>query len=84
MGEKYKKIQPNRIDRIVQIFQVKGCIIYQLLLILLNEEKKRRILTYKNYFLNFINSVSEHVRRKIDYFLDMLKCQERISRKFVK
>ena len=40
MGEKYKKIQPNRIDRIVQIFQVKGCIIYQLLLILLNEGKK--------------------------------------------
>ena len=45
---------------------------------------ERRILTYKNYFLDFINSVSEPVRRKIDYILDMLKCQERISKKFVK
>ena len=45
---------------------------------------ERRILTYKNYFLDFINSVSDPVRRKVDYILDMLKCQERISKKFVK
>ena len=47
-------------------------------------EGERRILTYKNYFRDFINSVSDPVRRKVDYILDMLKCQERISKKFVK
>ena len=45
---------------------------------------ERRILTYKNYFLDFITSVSDPVRRKVDYILEMLKCQERISKKFVK
>lgn len=34
--------------------------------------------------MDFIQSVSYNVRRKIDYILDMLKTQERVNKKFVK
>ena len=46
--------------------------------------KERKIRAYKNYFINFIKSLSEPESRKVFYVLDMLKTQERLSEKFVK
>ena len=45
---------------------------------------ERKIRAYKNYFTDFISSISEVEARKIFYVLDMLKMQERLSTKFVK
>ena len=39
---------------------------------------------YKNYFTDFISSISEVEARKIFYVLDILKMQERLSTKFIK
>ena len=44
----------------------------------------RKIRVYKRYFLDFIEQLSERERRKIDYGLQLLKTQERLSTKFVK
>ena len=44
----------------------------------------RKIRAYKNYFTDFISSISEVEARKVFYVLDMLKMQERLSAKFVK
>ena len=44
----------------------------------------RKIRVYKRYFLDFIEQLSEGERRKIDYGLQLLKTQERLSTKFVK
>lgn len=44
----------------------------------------RKIRAYKNYFTDFIASISELEARKVFYVLDMLKMQERLSAKFVK
>jgi len=46
--------------------------------------EERKILAYKNYFKDFINSLTEIEARKIFYVIDMLKTQERLSQKFVK
>ena len=45
---------------------------------------ERRIRAYRNYFTDFISSISELEARKVFYVLDMLKMQERLSTKFVK
>lgn len=45
---------------------------------------ERRILVYKDYFMNFYRSLEIGAQKKIDYVLDMLKTQERINEKFVK
>lgn len=45
---------------------------------------ERKIRAYKNYFTDFIASISELEARKVFYVLDMLKMQERLSAKFVK
>ena len=45
---------------------------------------ERRIRAYRNYFTDFISSISEVEARKVFYVLDMLKMQERLSTKFVK
>ena len=45
---------------------------------------ERKILAYKNYFTEFIRSLTEPESRKVFYVLDMLKTQERLSEKFVK
>ncbi|MBQ0024448.1 MAG: type II toxin-antitoxin system RelE/ParE family toxin [Bacteroidales bacterium] len=45
---------------------------------------ERKIRAYKNYFTDFISSVSEVEARKVFYVLDMLKMRERLSTKFVK
>ena len=44
----------------------------------------RKIRVYKRFFLDFIEQLSEGERRKIDYGLQLLKTQERLSTKFVK
>ena len=44
----------------------------------------RKIRVYKRHFLDFIEQLSERERRKIDYGLQLLKTQERLSTKFVK
>lgn len=45
---------------------------------------ERRIRAYKNYFIDFISSLSDSEARKVFYVLDMLKTQERLSERFVK
>lgn len=44
----------------------------------------RRILTYGGYFEAFVETLEEEVERKIDYGLQLLKTQERLSAKIVK
>lgn len=44
----------------------------------------RKIRVYKRYFLDFIEQLSDGERRKIDYSLQLLKTQERLSTKFIK
>lgn len=44
----------------------------------------RRILTYGGYFEAFVETLEEEIERKIDYGLQLLKTQERLSAKFVK
>lgn len=44
----------------------------------------RRILTYGSYFEAFVETLEEEVERKIDYGLQLLKTQERLSAKIVK
>lgn len=44
----------------------------------------RRIRTYGGYFQAFMQTLDEKVQRKIDYALQLLKTQERLSSKFVK
>ena len=43
---------------------------------------ERKIDTYKNYFLDFISSLDESAARKVYYSIDILKTQQRISKKF--
>lgn len=45
---------------------------------------ERRILVYKDYFLKFYRSLDVGAQKKVDYVLDVLKMQERVSEKFVK
>ena len=45
---------------------------------------ERKVLTYKNYFLDFIATLNEGAVKKIFYSIDMLKTQNRVSAKFVK
>lgn len=41
-------------------------------------------MAYKDYFLTFYHSLEMGAQRKMDYVLDMLKTQERVSERFVK
>lgn len=45
---------------------------------------ERRILVYKDYFLTFYRASEAGAQKKIDYVLDVLKMQDRVSEKFVK
>lgn len=44
----------------------------------------RKIVFYKNYFLDFFNQQSEKVKEKIDYILDMISNVEYIPGKYFK
>lgn len=46
--------------------------------------ENRKILLYKDYFISFYRSLNSGAQRKMDYVIDMLKTQERVSQKFVK
>ena len=50
----------------------------------LRMENSRKIIAFKNYFLDFIASLKASEVRKVYYILDLIKTQERISSKFVK
>ncbi len=41
--------------------------------------RERTILAYKNYFKDFISSLSDAGARKVFYVIDMLKTQERAN-----
>ncbi len=41
-------------------------------------------MVYKDYFLTFYRSLEMGAQKKIDYVLDVLKMQDRVSEKFVK
>lgn len=45
---------------------------------------ERKILVYKDYFLTFYRALETGAQKKIDYVLDVLKMQDRVSEKFVK
>lgn len=45
---------------------------------------ERRILVCKDYFLTFYRTLEAGAQKKIDYVLDVLKMQDRVSEKFVK
>ena len=45
---------------------------------------ERKILVYKDYFLTFYRALEAGAQKKIDYVLDVLKMQDRVSEKFVK
>lgn len=45
---------------------------------------ERRILVYKDYFLTFYRALEAGAQKKIDYVLDVLKMQDRVSEKFIK
>lgn len=47
-------------------------------------KRERKIIAYKNYFVDFIKTLKEDEVRKIFYIIDMLKTQERLSTRFVK
>ncbi len=44
----------------------------------------RKIIAYKNYFVDFLNTLNEQEKKKVFYVLEMLKAHDRISTKFVK
>jgi putative addiction module killer protein len=45
---------------------------------------ERKIRTYGGYFEAFMETLTEKEQRKINYSLDLLKMQDRVSVKFVK
>lgn len=45
---------------------------------------ERKIKTYGGYFERFMASLDLKVQRKIEYGLDLLRIQDRVSKKFVK
>lgn len=47
-------------------------------------KQERKVTAYRNYFWDFIATLSEGAVNKIAYVLDMLTTQQRVSEKFVK
>ena len=43
----------------------------------------REVITYENYYDDFLSTVSAEVKKKIHYIFDLLCTRERVSRKFV-
>ena len=44
---------------------------------------ERKIIAYKSHYDDFMATLSDGVRKKIHYGLDLLATQERVSKKFV-
>jgi putative addiction module killer protein len=47
-------------------------------------KSNRKITAYKQYFLEFMATLDESASKKVYYVLDMLKIQNKVSKKFVK
>jgi phage-related protein len=47
-------------------------------------KKEKKITSYRHYFLDFMATIEESAVKKIYYSLDMLKTQNRVSKKFVR
>lgn len=47
-------------------------------------KEERKILFFKNYFMDFFMSLDNGAKKKVAYVLDMLKVEERLNSKFVK
>ena len=45
---------------------------------------KRKIIAYKNYFLDFYQEQDDKVQLKIEYILDMIRFERRVPIKFFK
>lgn len=45
---------------------------------------KRKIIAYKNYFLDFYQEQDDKVQLKIEYVLDMIRFERRVPIKFFK
>lgn len=45
---------------------------------------QREIFVYKNYFFDFLSTLSDKVVDKIEYALSLLESQDKVSKKFVK
>ena len=44
---------------------------------------ERKIIGYKNYYRDFMNTLTADEKRKIYYILDLLATEHRVSKKFV-
>ena len=44
----------------------------------------RKILTYKNYFIDFYKAQDNKVQEKIEYVLDLIRFEKRVPAKFLK
>jgi len=44
---------------------------------------ERKIIAYKNHYDDFMSTLTDGVKKKIHYGLDMLATQKRVSQKFV-
>lgn len=44
---------------------------------------ERKIMTFGGYFEDFMSKLDKNIRRKINYGLDLLKFQNKVSKKFV-
>ena len=44
---------------------------------------ERKVTAYKNFFWDFMATLDERAEQKIYYSIDMLKTQQRVSKKFV-
>jgi hypothetical protein len=47
-------------------------------------KQERKIIAFKHYYREFMQTLNEGEQKKIHYVFDMLATQERISAKFVK
>lgn len=44
----------------------------------------RKIIAYKNYFIEFYNSQENKVQEKIEYVLDLVRFEKQVPKKFFK
>jgi len=47
-------------------------------------DKKRKVIVYKNYFLDFYKNQSESVQRKIEWTLNLIQLTQQVPEKYFK
>ncbi len=50
----------------------------------MNKKFIRHVIYYEDYYLNFFNAQKEEVRKKLNWTLQLISIQERITEKFFK